>query len=253
MDYKKNTKKYFDLICEEMNKHNSKPLNSGESKLLDNAFKSKIYGLNVPREAKIQHTPKALFTANTLFRPLSEIMTTIEIIELIPTLICNFPFQRHGISKTRYLQYHVGNYFVEIGKLRDALIGYLGKIKNGYRNSQEKQDVDTLTKKLKKYITASFDNIKNIRDEHVHKFRYTNKDIDRISLLELLCKYPNPQEQKNITLAQLYQKSYKETRKYWANFIKEEVSTIETILDHYFKQLIKLVSIKGKIRYPKKL
>ena len=104
-----------------------------EKRSVENAYFSTIYDLDEPRVADIQHSPKANFVANVLFRPLSEIISTFDLIQTIPVYIRNFPFNRQGISKMQYIQYHIGNYIVEVGNLRNRLIGYVGKIKNAYK------------------------------------------------------------------------------------------------------------------------
>jgi len=218
--------------------------------IIDKARENVIDAINLQKKGEIRHSKEALFVANTLFDPLGEIIGSIEIIDLIPTFFKTFPYKRSGMSKARYLQYHIGNYFVEIGNLNYRLELYAGKIKNAYgKIAKNKKNIELIAKTLQKYRKTVFKGLIDIRDSHVHKFRYTDKEIDRLLELELIAKYAD-KSKRDILLKVQHENAFKKIRKKWNSLIKENDVQIEQTLDFYFETLLKIVAPKGSIIYP---
>jgi hypothetical protein len=220
-----------------------------ESEAFMDSFWSTIYGTDRTMEANKQHPERYLFVANTLFRPFSEIMTTVEMMECIPIYVRNFPFKKHGVSKTRYIQYHVGNYFVEVGNLRNRLILFVQGIKKAYRNANDNKKIAGVMKSLNEYIISSFKGVQAIRDEHIHQFRYTGVSVNRLSTLELCRKFDYSFKQA-ISIDYLYESAFREGRRLWSKHITGELKVIQEILDNYFKIVIETITSDRGIIYP---
>jgi len=249
MEYKENTAKYIDVIRKELMRYVTVISKSDLHKSAGENLINIIYDKKIPPLHNITHSNEALFVANTLFEPLSEIMSTIEIIELIPLFIKTFPYSRKGMSKSRYIQYHVGNYFVEVGNLNYRLKLYLNKLKNAYRKTAKKKEhIDQITKILQKYRETVLKGPIGVRDNHIHNFRYSDKELDRLATIELLNGEGKSREE--LLLGLQYEAAFKKARHKWIKQIKENSSQIEQIIDFYFKALMKIVAPKGSIVYP---
>lgn len=248
---KDNSSVFFEILSNDFKKIISKPLNKEERESVGQAMINHIYDLDGPKEGKVKHSEKALFLANIIFRPFSEILDTLEMIKNIPIYISSFPFEDHGVSNTQYIQYHVGNYIVEAINVRNRLIRYVGKIKNAYKNSSNADKIAKSLKQLIKYVEKCFKNLKTARDSHVHECRYIDKDIDRLFSLELYKN--NDFLTDKLGVDNQYKQSIKNLREFWGKQIEDELKQIHKVTDSYFKLLIILITHEGKLIYPSNL
>ncbi len=111
--YGKLTSEYFDLVMNEM-----KPIlrleDERDRREMGAAIMNVILQTAGPKEISKKPLRKENFMVNKIFRPMGEIITTIEAIENISVYIRYFPYKKQGISPLSYLHYHIENYLNEL-------------------------------------------------------------------------------------------------------------------------------------------
>jgi hypothetical protein len=178
------------------------------------------------------------FIANKIFRPMSEILTSIWLIENIAIYVRTFPHKRQNVSHLSYLRYHVENYLNEIYILQTRLISYLNTLEKAYRKSEQGPKISEIIEPLCTFVCDSLKSYNQARSSHVYVARFSDKEIDRLSALDLLSigddDFANLM--KNIFLS-----SYRAARKKWADKIQKDSIDINKLLDVYFEVLTKVL------------
>lgn len=114
-----------------------------------------------------------------LFKALIDVSKSLEIMGHVPIYINSFPFKK--VDKSDYLRYHVGAYLQEVYIFKCRLFKFLSLVSRGAPKNI-KLDIE----KFKKLLEASLDGILRTRGTHVHFSPYSEKDLDRLSTLDLL-------------------------------------------------------------------
>jgi hypothetical protein len=249
MEYQGSIKKYFDMILG-VAQRMMEPIFEKGRKELGNSLMDSILGANVAPSVKQKISPKDYFIANKLFRPLSEIINTIEAIENNSIYARSFPYKRQGISQAIYLKYHIENYLNELYLLKNRLISYLKLIDKSYKRSKRYKQVAESIFPLYSLVTDSLEGYIRVRGTHVHQYRYSDKDFDRLSTLELLSR--GEKEISNI-MQNLYNDAYRETRKVWVKKITTDIVGIHKLLEYYFKGLLAAISKDGELLLPENI
>lgn len=247
--YKPNTEKYFLLVSNLMSSINKATEYTEE---YDEIVKNIIFNREGPRKLEIDHPPKTLFIANKLFRPMSEIFSTMETIENISVYMRTFPYKRYGVSKLSYLKYHIESSLNEIYILKIRLETYLRVIEKVYKALPNYTKRQGLIKNTRKFINKSLDNIVRTRGWHVHRYRYTASDLDHLLTLELFSKYNDEDDDDKPFWCKsvFFKQSFKAVRKKRIKEIKELIEALWDMLETYFKTMLVLVSKNDKILYP---
>lgn len=160
----------------------------------------------------------------------SEIESTFEVLRDIPFYLNRFPSKHAQISKTRFLNYHVGNYLNEIYILRERLRSYQKTITRMYKTDYRLPEMEKYIKKFDTLISG-FDGIVNTRGKHVHQKRYDDEDFERLKYYEHSVKMDEP------IFNMLYPLALREYRKKWLKTISENNDKVKEILDMYFETL----------------
>jgi len=163
----------------------------------------------------------------------AEIDSAFEVLKDVVFYIKRFPSKRPQISKTRFLKYHIGNYFNEVYILRERLRSYQKIVIRMYKNNHRPQETSKLVKMLDTLISG-FDNIVSARGKHVHQERYDDEDFNRLLLYENF----EPDDPK---FNRLYPLALQVYRKKWTQIITLNNKEIKRILDIYFEILYSIV------------
>ncbi len=239
--------KYFELVMDETAAHMT--VDNEQSKELGKAVRNLILDTGGPTTiSKAVSSREDIFVANKIFRPMSEIIKTIEAIENISVYIKTFPYRKYQISNLSYLQYHVENYLNEVYILKNRLISYLNILEKSYGKSEIKNEIPKTVKPLYTQISTAFKGYVNVRGSHVHELRFSNKEFDRLSTLELFSR--SKDSFGNISRF-YYQEGYRKLRRKWTNKIKLDIQVIHKLLDNYFEQLSSILFKNGKLVIPK--
>jgi len=147
------------------------------------------------------------------------------------------------------MKYHIENYFHEVYILRERLREYVTTVGRLYRKDPNHADILKQTKPLFSLIKDVFDGIVTTRSSHVHKRRFKDEDLDRLSTLEMLVEYGGEELS---FFENLLETDYKKIRKKYKKTFADNNAEIKKVLDLYFETLYKIVTTKdGKLNYPK--
>ncbi|MCK5331486.1 MAG: hypothetical protein KAK01_08760 [Candidatus Marinimicrobia bacterium] len=245
---KKYTKIYFDLIQSQMviaidfN-------NLIKNKELAQVAFNQVFNPEGPRVVSKKPSQKMLFIGTTLFRPYSEIIDSTETIKTILFYIRRFPFDDEQISRVSYFKYHIENYLNELYILKNRLLRYLKILDKAYKKSNNYAKIEKLFKPLHSSIPEIFESYTKTRGIHVHEYRYSDDDITHLQSIELLLK-GNLNEAQELFIQQYFKNEYKNIRKKWVSKIKNDVNSIDSIIESYFKAIISAISKGNDIKYP---
>ncbi len=246
MEYRPKTSAYFNLVLNLLQGMLEPALINPDEKFKE-AMMNTIFGHEGPRSTDHTNSPYELFIASKLFKPMSEILNTIEAIENIAVYARSFPYKRQGVSRVAYLKYHVENYLHELYLLKNRLISYLKLVERAYKKSEISEHVHNSILPLYKIINNALKGYIDVRGTHVHQNRYTDNDFDRLSSLELLSR---GQDQFGVVMNNLLDSAYTETRKKWNKTIKTDISALVSLLEHYFETLLRAITINGELIFP---
>ena len=200
-------------------------------------FMNQILGLNGPRQMERKMTPSDLFFSK-LYVGFREISASYYCLIDIETYIGRFPYGDTIISKTRHLAYHMENYLNEIYILKERLNSYFTIIGRLYRKDKRHKKILKITKSLFPFVHNSLKGIINTRGAHVHKIRFSDEDIDKLSSQELLAVHGG--EELRI-IGNIFKMDYRATRK-----------IIRKMLDACFEILFEIVMDNDEqLMYPK--
>jgi len=231
----------------------NKLLNIKKSKEFKEAMIRDIFSPKESSEDKKDFLPHDIFFS-FLFNGFDEIILTLERLQDLETYISHFPKTKTSNKKINYLCFLIENHLNEIYILKERLVAYYKKIKNYYKGDSRETLVKNKCKQLIDAIENTFKNIKYYRHSHIHRFRYSNKDIKRLETLsiheEILRKA------KNILPSYIipnFNTEYRKVRNEWKNIFKKNNKSIKTVLNNCFKEINVIIFPKdGEISYPKK-
>ena len=246
---KEYTKKYFDMVSIQM-KSAIDFENIEKNEEFGQVSFNRLFNLDGPKTANGRHSPKSIFVANKLFYPFSEILDSIYAIDNILLFIKDFPYEKQNISRVQYLRYHIENYLNELYILKNRLISYLKIIERAYKKTDNYSHIETTFKLVYSFISRAFKAYTEIRGLHVHHKRYSDYEISRLSLIELLSRGNSKQEK---YLKSYFIIEYKEVQNKWIKKIKDDSLNIHDMLNQYFEQLLLAISEDDKIKYPSNL
>jgi hypothetical protein len=218
----------------------------------EEAIMNSILGLQGPKSINRNPTSYEYFISNKLFRPLSEIIQTVQSIENIAVYIKSFPYKRQKISRVAYLKYHVENYLNEIYVLKNRLISYLQLIDKSYKKSTAGSEVSKKTLPLYTLTSEALKNYTDIRGAHVHKYRYSDDDFDRLSSLELLTMVER-EDKFGIIMVNLSNQAYSEIRTKWVKKINSDITEINRLLEIYFENILLAITKDEELIFPDKI
>ena len=211
------------------------------------AFKNNILGLKGPKQLKRKQTPSEIFFSK-LYNGFREISDSYYCLLDIETYIGRFPYGNTKISKTRHLAYHMENYLNEIYILKERLNSYFTTIGRIYRKDERHQKILKTTKPLFSFVKNALKGIIDTRGVHVHRTRFSDEDLDRLSSQEF---FVNRGEDFQI-IRSLFKIDYGMTRRRYKQTIISNNKQIKKMLDACFDILFEIVTNnEGQIKHPK--
>ncbi len=181
-----------------------------------------------------------------------EIHTTFLYLRDTEVYIRRFPYGDTDVCRGRHLSHHIQNWFIEVDVLRARLVKYPTCIARCQNDPRKRYEIEELAKSLDKKVETAFEEIRTIRNEHVHERRYSDDALGRVESWDLLA---TPIESQEDIIASFYgdlaADVYKTARKEWAARIKSNNTAIKKLLDLYFGTLFDVVfDHNGRIRFP---
>lgn len=249
MDLEGNTRKYFEIVMDEMTTAmNLKEMDEEHRKEVGEAILNTALDRDGPRSASRRFNDKLLFISNKLFKPFSEIFSNLEALENIGIYVRSFPYKRQGISQVDYLKYHVENYLNEIYILKNRLIAFLTLIERAYRKCERSDQIHAILRPIYELVSTALDGYINVRGAHVHENRYSDSDFDRLGTLNLLSK--SGDDEVSRLFKGLFSECYRTTRRKWVGKIRRDIRAIEQLLEIYCTALVDSVIKDGKVVFP---
>lgn len=187
---------------------------------------------------------------NRLILGFLEIEESVKKLHNIAIYIHRFPYVSTRIVKSTYLKYHMENYLNEIYLLQERMKTYLKVISHFFKKDPQGMSIDQITRSISKKVVKVMSGLVKARNMHVHHRRYTDRDFDRLNILELLKDETIP----NINIARLYQLTYLTVLIAKRNFVKRTNKVIDSLLEEYFKYLWEiLLDAGGNLKIPRNL
>lgn len=175
-----------------------------------------------------------------------EIERSYRILDEIPLYLKRFPSK--SPSKSRYLEFIITSYLNEVYVLRNRIDSYTKKIARLYKNDFQPNQRSLLIQ-LSNELIKSFDNITNIRGRHVHRYRYSDDDLDSLTYLEI---FIDEEEFKLIGINKMYKKLLGFNKIKWLQTFQSNKNSFQIVLDAYFTGLYSIIfDGKGNFSVPK--
>lgn len=228
----------------------TQPLLDKPSKEFGEAILNKILDHEGPKSIQRNPSREEFFVVNKLLIPLIEIRDSFKAIENIPIYARSFPYKRQGIAQSDYLRYHIENYLNEFYLLKNRLLAYQITIERSYKRSANFDHVSKNIPTMKKVIRETFILHSETRHNHVHKLRYTDEGLERLSTLELLSR---DKGEFGIQIRSISSTAYKETRSKWVAKMKDEIKAFRIVLEVYFSALNSAITRNGELIIPDNL
>ncbi len=224
------------------------PIVEQHMKELGQTLWNDLFDLEGKRVVDRNLSQKDLFLREVFYRFI-EIHNSYIILKDIEVYIGRFPYSKDNISKVRNLHYNISNYMNEMYIIEKRLVAYLGKIGKLYREDKRHQKILESTKPIIEMVYNTLSKITKTRGSHVHHLRYTDKYLERLSMLESLLQtgcmdffeqFPD-----------LYELEYRNIRRKWKKIVKQNNETLKELFNIYFADLLKILfDKKGNLIYP---
>jgi hypothetical protein len=216
---------------------------------LANALHNSMWNLKGPRQVDSDLTPRDEYFS-MIFKGFKEITASFTQLRDIEIYIRRFPYRNTSISRSRHLEYHIGNYLQEIYILRNRLINYLTRIRRAFRKSPQASDANKICGTLNTLVETTFKSITLSRGDHVHRRRYFDDDLDRVQTWELFAAHPKDDNEARM-LRFMDDRNYKELRGEWVKRIKTNNENTEKMFDVFFGTLYPLLfKNDGNLHFP---
>lgn len=183
-----------------------------------------------------------------VFSAFAEISASFYTLRDIEGLLGTTTSRRTKIMKADVLAYHVHNFLNENYILKLRLRQFVVKL---LRASNQSSTHKQIVKAIEEALDKVFENIVRTRGGHVHDRRYTDDDLDRLSMLELMAEENTPLGK---AVADLFKLEFASSRRRWLERMRANNDTLETLLDAYCTGLYPLIfDASGNIIVPKSM
>ena len=136
--------------------------------------------------------------AATMFRRFTEIHNCIERLKDCEAYVGSFPFKRGRITRHAYLQLVVEAHLNELYVLRERLLAYAKTVERAYRKDLHSKEIAKVTASLEAFVVKVLSSFARARGSHIHEYRYSHDDIERLQLVALLKLSPDKEFKKRI-------------------------------------------------------
>ncbi len=221
-----------------------------KSKLLMDEVHKHIFATGPPTPPR-KRTGRSHFHQLLTYH-LAEIQTTLDTMRDIEFYMGRFPYSEAKIARHRHLIFHVQAFLNELYILQQRLDGLLTFIERQYRKDPRLDYIKDVCKLLKNFVTESMKKGVEIRGSHVHKWRLSDNDHDRLIGIDLYTKMPN--EKIQVAFKKFYDSEYKKVRKRRREWVANGIKVSQELVDGYFDALFELVfDASGVMMYPSRL
>jgi hypothetical protein len=187
-----------------------------------------------------------------LMHHVSEIRTSIDTMKDIEFYAGRFPYRKTKIAKHRHLQFHVEAYLNELYILRERLTQFLKFIERQHRRDPRLPQIEAACKVLKDFVIEAMKKGIAIRSSHVHQWRLSDTQLDRLNGISLYTEMPNRKIRK--AFMAFYESEYRQIRRRWCEWMADGTARAQELVDSYFDEVFKLIfTPRGRLVYPSRL
>ncbi len=162
----------------------------------------------------------------------SEILRSAQVLNDIVVYLKRFP---PGISRSRFLNYHVRSYLQEMYILRERLNALLKKYERWNSPIVPNSNTFLTLSDCRNIIAKAFDRIVDLRGEDVHRRQFSDPELERLEGWEGLVEGGVDPGKEWMTKA--YEDQIKAARERWISQIETNNATIAQVLDIVFDSL----------------
>jgi hypothetical protein len=202
-------------------------------------------------------TPPARRTGRSNYHQLltyhaADIQTTLDTMRDIEFYMGRFPYSEDKIAKHRHLIFHVQAFVNELYILQERLLGFLKFIERQHRKDPRLDNIKVACEVLNDFVIESMKKGVAIRGSHVHQWRLSDNDHDRLIGIDLYTKMPNEKIQEGFK--RYYDSEYKKIRRRRREWVASGIGVARELVDAFFDELFKFVfDDKGAMVYPSRL
>ena len=183
---------------------------------------------------------------------LAEIQTTLDTMRDVEFYMGRFPYSEAKVAKHRHLQFHAEAFVNELYILQLRLQSLLKFVERQHRRDPRLDDIKVTCKVLDGFVVESMKKGVAIRGSHVHKWRLSDNQIDRLNGISLYTKMPNRKIRE--AFKAYYESEYRKIRKRWREWVASGTDQAQKLVDAYFEEVFKLIcDDTGRLVYPSRL
>lgn len=182
----------------------------------------------------------------------NEIQTTLDTMRDIKYYIGQFPYSENKVAKHRYLQFHIEAFLQEIYILQLRLVQFATLIERKHKKDPRHPRIKAACPVLQDYVVKATKDMVDVRGSHVHKWRFSDNQLDRLNGISFYTMMPNEIIQK--TFKWYYESEYRKIRKQRREWVAKTIEDAQKLIDAYFDAVFKLLfDGKGRLVYPSNL
>lgn len=174
---------------------------------------------------------------STFFFGFTEISNTLDALKLCETLIGVAPPRSKAIKYDEYFKFIVGSYLQEMYILEQRLSSYAKKMSRLYKSPEVMPIIE-------QFVSEPLEGIVQIRGAHVHAQRYSDKELDMLSMLTLVSQFDSK-------YSEHLKEQYWWAQMKWGKKIKSNNIATRTIVDKYFDILFEVMAKSGRFNLPR--
>jgi hypothetical protein len=183
-----------------------------------------------------------------LFSGFAEISASFYTLRDIEIIFRSVTARQSKVMKARLLSYHVHNYLNENYILKSRLERYPVTILRAAKHWSEQHHI---IEPINQALSEAFGNIVALRGRHVHDRRYTDDDLDRLSMLEMIS---DPETPLGKAIRELFKLEFGICRSKWLERMQNNNDAVEELLGIYCTLLHPFIfDDKGGFVVPSKL
>jgi len=218
----------------------------------EHAIKNRLFNLKGPRVVNRALTPKDRFLGK-MFGAFNELQKSFETLEDIAFYVARFPYRNTRVTPERHLQFCVEAYLNEVYLLQERLLAFVKLVERQYKKDKDEAFARIQFQSLADSIRQSLKGVVGARATHVHEVRFTDPDIDRLSMIALLSRN---RDGKSDELRRVYFRlEYDDAKGKWRDKLSQNNKTIRSMLDMVYDNLYGLIfeTTTGELRIPKRV
>lgn len=171
-----------------------------------------------------------------IFYGFTEIISSIEALELSESLLGLAPPRSKRVNKDNYLKFLVGAYLQEVYILEQRLTAYARKISRLYRKP-------SLSSLVRQIVYEPLKGIIETRGSHVHERRFSDERLDMLSTVALFRHLGHH-------LGEDLKMEYMVAQSQWCRQVKENNRMTREILDRYSGLIKTVICVDGRVALP---